>query len=320
MERRREILEHERPIEIEDLERCLTRYGDETSDDGSPVYRAVTMNVLAVAPAADESLLRATFRRLLGSSPCVAFLILLTDSDQPIDARFATYCEESSNGRTVLLEQVTLHVGPSDRSKLASLLLPLLVQDLPTIAFWAGGLPSDLSLVQELGGLAERLIYDSSLFEDPDADCRRLESLGIPTQDLTWLRLEPWRRALAEAFEHVEWPPVTAVRATIHHADARGTRAGTARLAHWLEERLGADVRTEVELRQHAPSFEPCQVRLTFDDCEIVVQHRWPVANLKTDITLEDRCIVPFTTTARSDSRGDLLARAASMVEEHVRR
>ena len=86
-------------------------------------------------------------------------------------------------------------------------------------------------------------------------------------------------------------------------------------LAKQLTE-LGA----EVELRQHAPSFEPCQVRLTFDDCEIVVQHRWPVANLKTDITLEDRCIVPFTTTARSDSRGDLLARAASMVEEHVRR
>ena len=51
---------------------------------------------------------------------------------------------------------------------------------------------------------------------------------------------------------------------------------------------------------------------------EIVVRHRWPSPTLKVDITLEDRCIVPFLTASRCGTRGDLLAKAAERVEGHV--
>jgi len=307
-----DIVEREHRVEISDLERCVRRYWDEAAaEDERPLYRALTMNLIAVAPAEDESLLRATFHRLLRSNPCIAFLVLLSSDPRPVGASFGTQVAVGRNSRTVLLEQVTFWAGTQDQRKVPSLVRPLLIEDLPTQMFWSGALPADLRLFRSLGALADQVVFDSSLFADPDADTRRLRELGFPSVDLTWFRLKPWRRTLAEAFEHVEWQPGTPVRARVRYANTTGTRAGAVRLAHWLEERLAAQVELEAQARGDAPSFEPCGLEVTVGDAVIKIEHRWPSATLRTSTTLQDRCLLPFSTVSPCGSRGDLLAAAA---------
>lgn len=306
-----EIVEREHPVSIEDLEGCVRRYRDAQDDDPRPLYRALTMNLIAVAPADDESLLRATFHRLLGDNPCLAFLLLLRSQSQPLVASFATHVQVGRNARTVLLEQVTFWTGSSEQRKVPSLIRPLIVDDLPTQVFWAGPLPEDMRLLRALGALADQVVYDSTLFARPDEDARRIESLGLATVDLTWIRLKPWRRALAEAFEHVGWSPGTPTRARVRFADTCGTRAASARLGHWLEDRLGATVELEPAARCDAPSFEPCSLDVACGDAHIVIEHRWPSPTLRASTTLHDRCLLPFTTVSRCGTRGDLLAAAA---------
>lgn len=306
-----EIVEREHPVSIGELERCVRRYWDERDDDERPLNRALTMNLVAVAPADDESLLRATFQRLLNDNPCLGFLVLLEPDAPPLSASFSTHVRAGHSARTVLLELVTFRAGRTDERKVPSLIRPLIVDDLPTQLLWSGPLPGDERLLRALAELADQVVYDSSLFADPDADSRRIEALGYPTVDLTWIRLAPWRRALAEAFEKIAWQPGTPTRARIRFADACGTRAATARLAQWLLDRLGAHVEIEPASQSDAPSFEPCVLDVACGDARIVIEHRWPSPTLKVSTTLHDRCLLPFTAVSRCGTRGDLLATAA---------
>ncbi len=331
MDRERHIVEHERPVELHDLEQCLRKPCDgqvlevtPTEEESTrPVYRAVTMNLVAVAPAADESLLHAGFRKLFRTNPCMAFLVLMTEGRQPMRASFSTVIEESRTSRTVLLEQITLRVPQRDPAAIASIVRPLLVHDLPTLTFWAWRLPRDPEAINHLASLGDLLVFDSALFDDPAADRARLLSDEFPSSvqpctDLVEHRLAPWRRALAEALEHAHWPPLTPARATIHHTGGRGNLAAAELLADFMAERLGAEVRLENRCNPHAPSFEPCRVELRFDDCRIVVAHRWPAAHLRVDVTLEDRCLLPFTVVSRAASRAELLASAAAQLDKVV--
>ena len=307
-----EIVEREHPVDVRELESCVRRYWEEANgDDERPLYRALTMNLIAVAPADDESLLRATFHRLLRGNPCIAFLVLLRGDARPLRASFGTLVEVGRNCRTVRLEQVTFWASPSERRRVPSLVRPLLVDDLPTQMFWSGGLTDDLRLLRELGGLANQIVYDSSLFADPDRDRARIAELGMPAVDLVWLRLAPWRHTLAEAFEAIDWRDDLPVRAVVRFAGTAGTRAAGVVLGRWLETRLGATVELVAIPRANAPSFEPCGVEISVGDARIAIDHCWPSPTLRAATTLADRCLLPFTAVSRCATRGDLLAAAA---------
>ncbi|MDA0372461.1 MAG: glucose-6-phosphate dehydrogenase assembly protein OpcA [Planctomycetota bacterium] len=311
-----EIVEREHPIAIQDLERCVRQaWEDEDVDDERPLYRALTMNLITVAAADDESLLRATFHRVLRTHPCLGFLVLLAPREVPFSASFATHVRKSRKSRTVLLELVTLLTSQADQRRVPSVIRPLLLDDLPTQLFWCGSAPRDLGMLRALGGLADQIVYDSALFRDPAGDTQRIEALGLPTMDLTSLRVRPWRRALAEAFEHVEWRDGMEVRARIRDTAAAGTRAASVHLAKWLETRLGASVEIEGAPRGNAPSFEPCTLEVTCGDAHVRVDHLWPQSDLKVSTTLRDRCLMPFSAVSRCDARGDLLASAAAGME-----
>jgi glucose-6-phosphate dehydrogenase assembly protein OpcA len=324
-----EIIETEHPIPVEEMERCLrwpwrsapvdAAMAAEPADADLPICRALTMNVIAVAPAADESLVRANFERLLHDNPCVAFLLLLDDRAADLQTRFATVIDSAPDERTILLEQVTMAVNQRDRRRIASLLRPVLVHDLPTLAFWVERMPQDPAFLEEIAGLSEGLVFDSALFEDPRADVDRLLELVPTAHDLADLRMKPWRRCLAEAFEHVTWPPLTTVRATITHTGTRGARAGVATLGRWLEQRLDARVQERIVSTQRSPSFEPCSVELRFDDVCIDVHHEWPTPSLRATVTLADQCLLPFTMASRARTRGALLSEAAGLVEARHR-
>ncbi len=311
-----EIVEREHPVAIQDLERFVRQaWEEEDADDERPLYRALTMNLITVGTADDESLLRATFHRVLRTNPCLGFLVLLAPREVPFSASFATHVRKSRKSRTVLLELVTLLASKADQRRIPSVIRPLLMNDLPTQLFWSGAAPQDLGTLRAIGRLADQIVYDSALFRDPAGDTDRIEALGLPTVDLTTLRVRPWRRALAEAFEHIEWREGLEVRAQICDTATAGTRAASVRLGKWLEHRLGAQVEIKGAPRGNAPSFEPCSLDLTCGDAHVRIEHRWPQADLKVSTTLRDRCLLPFSAVSRCDSRGDLLAAAAAGME-----
>lgn len=307
-----DIVETEFAIPPTELEQHVRRSWQQISrDDERPLSRTTTMNLVAVAPVEDEALLRSALQRLFRSSPCLAFLVLLSGVEQPLEASFGTHVAVGRKSRRVLLERVTLRASRSEQRRIASLVRPLLLDDLPTQFFWATAMPEDARLLHALGSLADQVVYDSTLFADPAADTRRMTALGLRAVDLTALRMRPWRQTLAEAFEHVPWRKGQPVEVTIHHADAAGTRAAVCSLALWLQQRLGATIREETTRDGHAPSTEPSALLLRTGPCTIRIEHGWPAPQLRVTLELPGSSSVPYDVVSPPLTRGDLLAHAA---------
>ncbi|MEO0480912.1 MAG: glucose-6-phosphate dehydrogenase assembly protein OpcA [Planctomycetota bacterium] len=275
--------------------------------DERPLYRSQTLSLIAAAPFADATMLQATCRELVKEHPCTVFLVLLSRAEHPLRAQWGARVLESEHSQTVLAEELVMHVGAQDRVLLPSLIRPLLSGDVPSVTFWSAELPRDPSVVDALGSMTDELVFDSSLLEHPADDARRICRNLHETRDLTWQRLAPWRRAMAEAFEHLRWSGRSKSRARIQHVGSAGSHAAATTLSHWLTTRLGTEVRIDERPRCLAPSFEPCMLEFSSDDGSIEIAHEWPEPRLRISVsTLPE----PFHSVAPSRSRGALLSEA----------
>ncbi|NLE96717.1 MAG: glucose-6-phosphate dehydrogenase assembly protein OpcA [Propionibacterium sp.] len=117
-----------------------------------------------------------------------------------------------------------------------SILLPLLLPDSPTIAWWPNEGPDDLA-ADPIGQLADRRITDASECRDPqDALLNRARHHTDGDTDLTWTRITRWRALLVAAVDQLE-APVTGAKVVSAPDNAPATL-----LAAWLSLKLGVDV------------------------------------------------------------------------------
>jgi hypothetical protein len=115
----------------------------------------------------------------------------------------------------------------------ASIVMPLLLPDLPAFIRWRGRPPFATGVFEQLVDVVDRLVVDS--LEWPDAP----ESYGelaqwferVAVSDIVWTRTLRWRRAIA-----VGWPIEP------RELHVRGPAQEAALLAGWLRSRLGRDV------------------------------------------------------------------------------
>ncbi len=275
---------------------------------GETLTRALTLNLIAVTDRKRQPDLRAAIDRLLLRHPCRLFLVIIDSQQQDITAKLSAEIQELRNCIQMVLERLTLTAKPSDFQKLPGLIRPLLVNDIPVHLFWAMPLPADLSHVAALSQMADRMIMDSTLFAEGDWHRLQLAESLAPT-DLAWLRLEPWRRALAEAFEQFEWQPETPTRVTIQHSNEQGSRATAHKLRAWLRSKLGAEV-SLVRIKERCPTNEPLGIQLQHGPADLRVRHLCDEPRLEAQLSLDDRCLLPFRIPAAADNRGDLLAAA----------
>ncbi len=108
---------------------------------------------------------------------------------------------------------------------------------------WRGEPPWDAPELEQLVGVTDRLIVDSTEWDDvPDA-YRQLAELfpRCAASDIAWARTSRWRSHLATM-----WPGIAEVR-TVR---VRGTAAQAWLLCGWLRSRLGRD---EIAL-EHEPA------------------------------------------------------------------
>lgn len=131
---------------------------------------------------------------------------------------------------------ITLRVSGELRSHSGSVVLPLLLPDCPTIAWWPHEAPDNLS-TDPVGSLADRRITDAAGCSDPVAALVQRASNHAPGDtDLTWTRLTRWRALLAASLDQSQ-EQVTGATVT-----AAPDNAPAILLAAWLTSRLNIPV------------------------------------------------------------------------------
>lgn len=143
----------------------------------------------------------------------------------------------------------------------ASVVLPLLVPDAPVVTYWPGDGPADPG-ADPLGVLGQRRITDLAAAADPLGLLReRAAHYRAGDTDLSWTRITAWRSLLTTALDQQTG------LATAGYVAGEPASPSVELLGRWLEQRLGIVV-------ERAETGGPglTEVRLTFDDGEIVVR------------------------------------------------
>ena len=143
--------------------------------------------------------------------------------------------EMAGSDRCVSSEVVELRLkGPRARAP-ASVVMPLLISDLPVFCRWRGEPGWDSEELEQLVGVVDRLVVDSSEWKGLPAAYARLAALfdRVAVSDIAWTRTRDWRGALAEL-----WPGIEGAGTL----EVTGPQAEALLLAGWLRARLGTSV------------------------------------------------------------------------------
>jgi glucose-6-phosphate dehydrogenase assembly protein OpcA len=181
---------------------------------------------------------RAAGRVLEGMGPRVPSrtILLHPDPEAPVTRLDAVVEHECFpvGGHETCAESVRIWLRGETAKAPASVVAPLQIADLPAFLRWRGRLPFGSSVLEQLIGVHDRLIFDSSEWGERLGPLyRRLPRLFdlIGASDLAWARGLPYRAGLAEV-----WP----FEAKVLHV--RGPRADAMLLHAWLRSRLKRDV------------------------------------------------------------------------------
>jgi len=178
-------------------------------------------------------------------------IVLLGDRDRDgIVASVQLHCHvpQSDGAQPVLYEQILARVRGDFDERVASVVIPLLVPDLPVFLWWTGTPPSDARHLDDLVTLADRFIIDSSDFARADRtlpEIARLARHRVGITDLNWARLTPWRELIAQFFDVPAWRPfldgIIGIRAGFAvDMDGRDIHPSQALLLlGWLASRMG---------------------------------------------------------------------------------
>lgn len=212
---------HVTRVDIGAIERELQQLWQEQAREaartGQAVTRALTLNLVARAtePQLAEQI-SAMAHELMASHPNRAILALCRPAaDTPqIDAWVQANCLLTAPGvPQVCGEQITIDARGAATAQVASLILALLVPDLPVVLWLPGATPFDEPLLPRLIGVLDRLIVDSRELDEPVRGLVRMAAFerdpGLPTgsarrvtlSDLGWAALTPWRELTAQFFD-----------------------------------------------------------------------------------------------------------------------
>ncbi len=280
-------------------------------EQGLDVARSLTINFLGVADAADAAALREATERLQRRSPCRAFLVLLDETATPGQAELAAVTRSHGSTRDIVLEEITLRLPTSAFGQLPGLIRPLLMNDLPNHLFWGCAWPSPEATFDAMASLCDHVVIDSRRFTQPAIDLKAVaarRAQGKRLTDLAWLRLRPWRRALAEGFERVRWQPGTPTTVMIRHG--KQATAAAQLLGDWLRARLAAKVQFDTSGDATAPSPEGVVINTGGFEIELAA----PRQQIRVHVTTPEHCYLPFSIANSRGQDADLLAAAIDMV------
>ena len=231
---------------VDEIERKLARLRAREAADGMPDLRTSTMTHVVWAPPTWLPQARATLAGLLERHPARTIFLIPESGGKAEIAAEATLRDFKVQGlsREVLSEVIEIRLrGPAARHP-GSIVLPLLISDLPAFCRWRGEPAWESRELEEITGVCDRFVVDSSEWRGLPAASGRLCALFgvIAVSDIAFSRTLPWRRRLAEL-----WPGIR----SIERLRVEGPRADAELVAGWLRARLSRDVALS---RREAPA------------------------------------------------------------------
>ena len=223
---------------IIEIERKLAqeRWRHEAHDDDVPVLRTSTMTHVVWAPPRWLDRARRVLAGMAERHPArTIFLVPMAGRTSCVEADAKVLDFAVGGGKEVLSEVIELRLRGEAAKHPASVVLPLLISDLPAFCRWRGQPAWGSQALTELTGVVDRLVVDSSEWPGIPAAYGELARLfdRVAVSDLAWRRTLRWRVALA-----ARWPEIRDAERLL----VDGPKADAVLLAGWLRSRLGRDV------------------------------------------------------------------------------
>jgi len=228
---------------VGDVERQLSELRREESADGNPDMRTSVMTHVAWAPPKWAQAARQTLAGLEERHPSRTILLFPEPRGKNgVDVTVSMRCYSVHGvSREICSEVIELRLGGKRAKAPASIVQPLLIFDLPTFCRWRGEPPWGKPELEQLVGVCDRLVVDSSEWSGIPGAYEQLTGLfdRIAVSDIAWGRGREWRGRLAAL-----WPGIKKAKTL----SVTGPRADALLLAGWLRSRL----RRPLELEHRA--------------------------------------------------------------------
>jgi len=172
------------------------------------VVRSSSMTLITLVDKEQDSTgLSETLAGLMRTHPSRAIVIHVAQGkSEDLDAEVRAQCWlPTGQQKQLCSEQIEINASEKSLADLPSVLLPLVVPDLPVVLWCRSERSTQLPVFNELIALASRVIFDIADFEDPLSALKRIEGTsnsGFAVTDLNWTRLTRWRDMVAQVFEN----------------------------------------------------------------------------------------------------------------------
>jgi hypothetical protein len=222
-------------VHLADVDSAIAQLRAATAaEGGQPSLRTSVMTHIAWVPEGWEEAARAALSGMAERHPSRTILLFPDPNagSNGIDARVALECYAVPGvEREVCSEVIELRLRGLRAKAPASIVEPLLISDLPVFLRWRGEPPWDSQELGQLVGVTDRLIVDSTEWDDLPHPYRHLAELfgRAAVSDIAWARTSRWRTLLATLWPDIE--DVSTVR-------VKGTYAQALLLVGWLRSRL----------------------------------------------------------------------------------
>ena len=190
---------------LKELAALWTQQGKEGE---AGVLRACSMTLLVMAESADDaSALGETVAALMPQHPSRTILVRLQGGgERALSERVYQQCWKPFGQRQqICCEQIEITASDAALPDLPSVLLPLVVADLPVILWCRSPRLSQKPEFREIAHIATRVVMDSAETPSPTDTIWRLADAvrrGVVLADLAWTRLTRWRETLSRVFEN----------------------------------------------------------------------------------------------------------------------
>jgi hypothetical protein len=225
---------HGEDVSIAEIEAELAQLrGGTLGTTGQPHQRTSVMTHVAWVPPEWLDAAERTLEGLAERHPSrTVLLVPMPDEETRVDADLSVRCF-GTGGVSVCSEVIELRLRGNRVEAPSSLVLPLVISDLPVFLRWRGEPAFGEAPWEQLVQVADRVIVDSSEWEE-----LRYEELAgffdrTAVSDIAWARTYDWRVLLARC-----WPGIREQEIRV-----RGPRAEATLLRAWLHARLGRAVR-----------------------------------------------------------------------------
>jgi hypothetical protein len=241
-------------VSLDEVEGALAKLRATSAPDGRPPdLRTSVMTHLAWVPEEWLEKARAALAGMAERHPSRTIL-LVPDPNSKHDRIDASVSLERyampGIERNVCSEVIELRLRGARAKAPGSVVEPLLVSDLPIFLRWRGEPPWESPELDQLVGITDRLIVDSTEWEELPYPYRRLVQLfdRAAVSDIAWARTSRWRVLLASL-----WPGIAELGTIrVHGTEAQGNL-----LAGWLRSRLGnPDIALELDVHERLEGID----------------------------------------------------------------